>query len=122
MSFYDLGKYDQEINIIRENSPSLKDLLDDMCSTRNNLKTFNDFIENIDYEFPEDHFLIKGIKKENFTLFPYDRDFVEKDKNIYKWGRDFQVYLGKDSKGDNIYDSVPSPFPDHAILECEVII
>lgn len=77
---------------------------------------------DVNYEFPEDHFLIKGIKEEEFTLFPYDRDFVEKDKKIYKWGRDFQVYLGKDPSGKYIYDSVPTPFPDHAILECEVMI
>lgn len=74
------------------------------------------------YEFPEDHFLLKGIKEKNFTLFPYDRDFVENDKNIYKWNRDFQVYLGKDKTGNNMYDSVPTPFPDHAILKCTVVI
>lgn len=74
------------------------------------------------YEFPEDHFLLKGIKEKNFTLFPYNRDFVENDKNIYKWNRDFQVYLGKDKTGNNMYDSVPTPFPDHAILKCTVVI
>ena len=77
---------------------------------------------NTDYEFPEDHFLLKGIDEKIFTLFPYDRDFVENDKTIYRWNRDFQVYLGKDKSGKNIYDSVPTPFPDHAILKCKVII
>ena len=60
--------------------------------------------------------------KKIFTLFPYDRDFVENDKTIYRLNRDFQVYLGKDKSGKNIYDSVPTPFPDHAILKCKVII
>ncbi len=77
---------------------------------------------NIDYEFPEDHFLLKGINENDFTLFPYDRDFVENYRIIYKWNKDFQVCLGKDKSGKNIYDSVPTPFPDHAILKCKVII
>lgn len=76
----------------------------------------------MDFEFPEDHFLLKGIKEKNFTLLAYDRDFVEKEKTIYKWGRDFQVYLGKDPDGNNIYDTVPPPFPDHAILKGKVIL
>ena len=77
---------------------------------------------NIDYQFAEDHFLLKGIKEDEFTLLPYDRDFVEKDKKIYKWERNFQVYLGKDCTGKSMYDSVPAPYPDHAILKCEVEI
>lgn len=32
---------------------------------------------NTDYEFPEDHFLLKGIDEKNFTLCPYDRNFVK---------------------------------------------
>lgn len=77
---------------------------------------------NTDYEFPEDHFLLKGIDEKNFTLFPYDRDFVENDTEIYKWGRNFQKFLGKDKSGKNMYYSVPTPFPDHAILKCKVVI
>jgi len=48
---------------------------------------------------------------------PYYRDFVINDNTVYKWGKDFKKYVGKDKKGKSIYDSVPSPFPDHAILE-----
>lgn len=77
---------------------------------------------NVEYEFPEDHFLLKGIAENDFTLLPYDRSFTEKDKKIYKWGRDFQKYLGKDCNGRNMYESVPAPFPDHAILKGEVEI
>ena len=66
--------------------------------------------------------MLKGIDEKNFTLFSYDRDFAKNDKTIYKWNRDFQVYLGKDKSGKNMYDSVPSPFPDHAILKCTVVI
>lgn len=71
---------------------------------------------NIDYEFAEDHFLIKGIETKNIELKPYDRSFCDKDRVIYKWKNDFQKYLGKDQKGKNIYDCVPDPYPDHAIL------
>ena len=77
---------------------------------------------NTDYEFPEDHFLLKGIDEKNFTLCPYDRNFVKNDTVIYKWGKDFQEFLGKDKSGKNMYDFVPPPFPDHAILKCTVVI
>ncbi len=77
---------------------------------------------NTDYEFPEDHFLLKGIDEKNFTLCPYDRNFVKNDTVIYKWGKDFQEFLGKDKSGKNMYDFVPPPFPDHAILKCIVVI
>lgn len=69
------------------------------------------------FQFPEDHFLLKGINDTDFTLLPYYRDFVINDNTVYKWGKDFKKYVGKDKKGKSIYDSVPSPFPDHAILE-----
>lgn len=77
---------------------------------------------NIDYEFAEDHFFLKGIDQESFTLPPYDRSFVAYDKSIYKWGSDFQIYLGRDDFGKNLYQSIPAPFPDHAILTCELEI
>lgn len=74
------------------------------------------------YEFPEDHFLLKGIEEKDFSLSPYDRNFMENDKTIYRWNRDFQVHLGSDKNGKSIYDSVPTPFPDHAILKGKVVI
>ncbi len=76
---------------------------------------------NLEYEFADDHFLLKGIDENDFNLMPYDRSFVRKDK-IYKWGSDFQVYLGKDINGKCIYESIPAPFPDHAILKSVVEI
>lgn len=69
---------------------------------------------NPDYEFAEDHFLTKGIG--SMERVAYDRSFVIRDKTAYKWGKDFQIYLGKDIYGKNIYESVSPPFPDHAIL------
>lgn len=74
------------------------------------------------YEFALDHFLIKGIEENKIVLKPYNRDFTEKDKEVYKWGRDFQVYLGKDEDGRSKYDSVHPPYPDHAILIAEIDI
>ncbi|MBQ9609005.1 MAG: endonuclease/exonuclease/phosphatase family protein [Lachnospiraceae bacterium] len=74
---------------------------------------------NLDYEFAEDHFFIKGIK--DISLMPYDRSFTEKDKKVYKWDKDFQKYLGKNYEGKNMYESVPAPFPDHAILRGTII-
>lgn len=88
MSFYDLDKYDQEINIIRENSPSLKDLLDDMCSTRNNLKTFNDVIENIDYEFKKALSEIEDIEKE-LEKYSFDNNEGDYDNGKKEYEMDF---------------------------------
>lgn len=47
---------------------------------------------------------------------------MKNDTVIYKWGKDFQEFLGKDKSGKNMYDSVSPPFPDHAILKCIVVI
>lgn len=80
------------------------------------------FNDNSEFEFAVDHFLIKGIDDDKITLEPYKRDFTEKDKKVYKWGRDFQVYLGKDKSKKNRYDSVNPPYPDHAILIAEIKI
>lgn len=65
--------------------------------------------------FPEDHIFVKGQVKVTKTL--YDRDFVNKDKMIYKWGKDFQgQFDGRKSPKIN------PPYPDHALLECELSI
>lgn len=69
-----------------------------------------------DYSFPEDHIFTKG-KSIELSCDNYDRDFVEKDKNVYKWGKDFQKYVGKDKNGNIDNENVEPPFPDHAILE-----
>ncbi len=70
-----------------------------------------------DYSFPEDHIFIKGHL--SITSYNYDRTFVTKDTGVYKWGTNFTKYLGKDQNGNNIYDSVYDPFPDHAIIEAD---
>lgn len=101
MSFYDLGKYDQEINIIRENSPSLKDLLDDMCSTRNNLKTFNDVIENIDYEFKKALSEIEDIEKE-LEKYSFDNNEGDYDNGKKEYEMDFN---NNDITEGNLNDS-----------------
>lgn len=72
---------------------------------------------NVDYEFPEDHFLFKGDISVNKKDLLYDRDFTKNDIEKYIWGQDFQKYMGKDDKGNPIYESVNPPFPDHAILK-----
>mgnify|MGYP000950733956 CR=1 FL=1 len=69
-----------------------------------------------DYCFAEDHFFVKGIK--NIDVKPYDRNFVDRDKGIYKWGSDFQAKDGWE-KPEN---KIPDPYPDHAILEAEFIV
>lgn len=66
-----------------------------------------------DYCFAEDHFFVKGIK--SIVVKPYDRKFVDKDKDIYKWGSDFQARYGWEKPESKISD----PYPDHAILEAE---
>lgn len=66
--------------------------------------------------FAEDHFLVKNIEVVPKTL-TYDRNFVHQDSQIYKWGKDFQKDLGKGQ-----YEHIPTPFPDHAIIEAEIII
>lgn len=68
--------------------------------------------------FPEDHIFTKGHIK-LLKLYDYDRSFVEKDKKVYIWGKDFQKYIGKDRYGNNLYNSIKAPFPDHAIIEAD---
>lgn len=69
------------------------------------------------YEFAEDHIFAKNIEVE---IKPYYREFVIRNKKIYKWEKDFQKYIGKDEKGNSIYDSIPVPYPDHAILIADI--
>lgn len=88
-----------------------------VVKTPNGSSIFKEISDSVDYEFPEDHFLLKGISENGFTLLPYDRDFTKNDTEIYIWGQDFQKHMGKDDKGNNIYESVKPPFPDHAIIK-----
>lgn len=63
------------------------------------------------YCFALDHFLVKGIR--DFEIKPYYRSFVNREPDIYKWGKDFQAQCNWDK------NQVPSPYPDHAILIAE---
>lgn len=78
---------------------------------------YKEYLNNDDYAFAEDHFLTKGV---GIDLKPYDRSFCDKDSSTYIWGHDFQKDYGKDSGGKFCYESIPTPFPDHAILEAEI--
>lgn len=81
---------------------------------------YKEYSNDVDYEFAEDHFLVRGIETKHFNLNPYDRSFCDNDRMIYRWGNDFQKYLGKDKNGKNMYDNVSDPYPDHAILTAEI--
>lgn len=72
-----------------------------------------------DYSFPEDHIFTKGESIQISTLFDYDRTFVYREEKVYKWGKDFQIYLGKDKNGKSIYEGIGDPYPDHAIVEAD---
>ncbi len=69
-----------------------------------------------EYEFAEDHFLIKGIKMTNEE---YDRSFADRNSNIYLHGRNFSVYDYLLRR--NIWSiNVGSGIPDHAILIADI--
>ena len=63
--------------------------------------------------FPEDHIFTRG-PAINILKYDYDRSFVSKDERVYIWGKNFQKYMG-----NNIYDSINPPYPDHAIIEVD---
>lgn len=67
------------------------------------------FEEKSRSEFPEDHFLAKGMTLE---ALPYDREFCTRHKTIYQWGKDFQLYKGKDD-----VEHIRVGYPNHAILK-----
>lgn len=94
----------------------LKKMFEDnkfMMYTPNGSSISNENAYNIDFEFPEDHIFSKDIFVE---LMPYNREFVKRDRLTYKWDKDFQEYKGKDKKGKAIVESIPAPYPDHAII------
>ena len=99
-------------------------VIEEMCKAKHFVKRtpdgssiYEENWNNPPYQYPEDHFLLKGIKAEDFVLLPYNRSFVVNDKSVYQWGKDFQKYKGKNSAGENEYAHVPVCYPDHAILE-----
>lgn len=101
--------------------------IDEICKksgfiryTPNGSSIYEDYTENSPNAFAEDHFIVKGAH--SVLVEPYNRSFVHKDTIIYRWGRDFQQYCGKDILGNNIYECVSDPYPDHAILAAEISI
>ena len=72
-----------------------------------------------DFSFPEDHIFTRGQAIKLLKLYDYDRAFVNRQKDVYIWGTDFQKYIGKDRNGKSMYDSIKDPFPDHAIIEAD---
>lgn len=74
---------------------------------------YEDYAKSHEYEFAEDHFFTKKLEVE---INPYDRTFTDRYTEVYKWGRDFQIYLGRDEYGKDKTKSIPSPYPDHAML------
>lgn len=67
--------------------------------------------------FAEDHFIVKGVQA--VQLEPYDRSFIDADKNksVYKWGFDFQL-----DKGGGNWECIDDPYPDHAILKAKISV
>ena len=62
------------------------------------------------YEFAEDHIITRNLVVD---LGDYDRSFVNRDKNAYPWGKDFQIYDIR--TGNKI--SIKPGIPDHAIVQ-----
>jgi len=65
---------------------------------------------SFEYEFAEDHIITKGIEIRDAE---YDRDFVKRDSDIYRWGKDFTKHI----EGTNSYKQIRVGFPDHAIVK-----
>ena len=67
---------------------------------------------NEEYEFAEDHFVVKDMLIENEA---YDRDFTGRNKDVYIHGKNFSIYDFGLKR--NIWSiNVGSGIPDHAIL------
>jgi mRNA deadenylase 3'-5' endonuclease subunit Ccr4 len=63
-----------------------------------------------DYEFAEDHIITNGV---NITDIQYDREFVQRDTDVYKWGKDFTRHV----EGKKYYEQTRVGYPDHAIVK-----
>jgi hypothetical protein len=63
-----------------------------------------------DYEFAEDHIITNGI---NITDIQYDREFVQRDTEVYKWEKDFTRRI----EGTDDYEQIRVGYPDHAIVK-----
>lgn len=68
-----------------------------------------------DHCFALDHFITKGISIKEGTMM-YDRSFVYRDAQTYKWGTNFQEPWHLNADLDKL-PHVNPPFPDHAILK-----
>ncbi len=63
-----------------------------------------------EYEFAEDHIITKGI---SISDIEYDREFVQRDTEIYMWGKDFCKHI----EGTSYYKQIRVGYPDHAIVK-----
>lgn len=71
-----------------------------------------------EYEFAEDHFVVKNMLIENEV---YDRDFTDRYKDVYTHGKNFSVYdFASRRKMWSI--NFGSGIPDHAILSGSVFL
>lgn len=93
------------------------EVIDEICTeygfqryTPPGASIYQDFEDDNDNAFAEDHFIIKGF--ENVSVYPYDRSFTKKDQLVYLYGNDFTYYNW----------SVSDPCPDHAILIADIAI
>lgn len=63
-----------------------------------------------EYEFAEDHIITNGIR---IVDIEYNREFVKRDPEIYKWGKDFTKHI----EGTNSNKQIKAGYPDHAIVK-----
>jgi hypothetical protein len=92
----------------------LDSLLDEVGYKRNTPTGSSIFAANPcqeEYEFAEDHVISNGV---HITDIRYDREFVQRDPDVYKWGKDFTRHI----EGKKYYEQIRVGYPDHAIVKC----
>lgn len=73
--------------------------------------------KNEEYEFAEDHFVLRNMAIENEV---YDRDFTDRNRDVYIHGKNFSVY--NSALRRKIWSiNVGSGIPDHAILTGNIL-
>jgi hypothetical protein len=79
-------------------------------NTPNGSSIYAETVISPEYEFAEDHIITNGIIISDIR---YDRDFVKRDTEIYKWGKDFTKRI----EGTPFYKQIRVGYPDHAIVK-----
>lgn len=79
-------------------------------NTPNGSSIYADRPVSTEYEFAEDHVITRRI---TISDVQYDRDFVKRDTDIYKWGKDFTKRI----EGTSFYRQIKVGYPDHAIIK-----